>query len=75
MGSSCEPIVSDVSDIRTDLAVGFKHHQGYHDLRSQQDFLCNGKQSSTRSVGMNLARPLKAGIEEVFLDLRRVSDD
>ena len=24
--------------------------------------------SSTRSVGMNLARPLKAGIEEVFLD-------
>jgi hypothetical protein len=30
---------------------------------------------STRSVGMSLARPPKAGIEEVLVDLRRVSDD
>jgi hypothetical protein len=30
---------------------------------------------STRSVGMSLARPLQAGMDKVFLDLRRVSDD
>ena len=30
---------------------------------------------STPSVGMNLARPPKAGMEEMLLDLRRVSDE
>ena len=34
-----------------------------------------GKQSSTHSVGMSLARPPKAGIGKMLLDLRRVSDD
>jgi hypothetical protein len=30
---------------------------------------------ATRSVDMNLARPLEAGVKEMFLNLRRVSDD
>jgi hypothetical protein len=33
------------------------------------------KWSSTRSGGMSLARPLKAGNEEEYLSSRRVSDD
>jgi hypothetical protein len=62
-------------DIRTHLAVVFKPHPRYHDLRSSKTSCVDGKQPSTRSVGMNLARSLEAGIEEFFLDLRRVSDD
>jgi hypothetical protein len=53
-------------DIRTHLAVVFKHHLRYHDLRSSKTSCVDGKQPSTRSVGMNLARSLEAGIEEAF---------
>jgi len=46
-----------------------------HNANTEPGVVANGSKTqgrfSTRSVGMNLARPLKAGAEEVLWDLRR----